>query len=228
MEAACGCSALGCTCRLGRRRQCAVAHVPGVYLSAHSPPPIVRHPCTIGYLLPTHMHTPMHSRYHRTAWPPARPPGHPTPPHLPPHPTYRPTAPPSPREELEALAAVVAEHPRLLVLSDEIYEYIVSAAACCSWLEACRVRAEQRCSAHTMCCWACACPAVDSTPADSVHCGDVPARADCTTAARARRRRCMHQRSTTPLALCLACLSARLQVGGCGRAGGGGGWVSAG
>lgn len=26
------------------------------------------------------------------------------------------------REELEALAAVVAEHPRLLVLSDEIYE----------------------------------------------------------------------------------------------------------
>lgn len=30
-----------------------------------------------------------------------------------------------PSEELEALAAVVAEHPRLLVLSDEIYEYIV-------------------------------------------------------------------------------------------------------
>lgn len=29
------------------------------------------------------------------------------------------------REELESLAAVVAEHPRLLVLSDEIYEYIV-------------------------------------------------------------------------------------------------------
>ncbi|EFN59424.1 hypothetical protein CHLNCDRAFT_48481 [Chlorella variabilis] len=29
------------------------------------------------------------------------------------------------REELEALAEVVAEHPRLLVLSDEIYEYIV-------------------------------------------------------------------------------------------------------
>lgn len=29
------------------------------------------------------------------------------------------------REELEALAAVIAEHPRLLVLSDEIYEYIV-------------------------------------------------------------------------------------------------------
>ncbi|KAI7836238.1 hypothetical protein COHA_009878 [Chlorella ohadii] len=29
------------------------------------------------------------------------------------------------KEELEALAAVVAEHPRLLVLSDEIYEYIV-------------------------------------------------------------------------------------------------------
>ena len=29
------------------------------------------------------------------------------------------------RAELEALAAVVAAHPRLLVLSDEIYEYIV-------------------------------------------------------------------------------------------------------
>lgn len=28
------------------------------------------------------------------------------------------------RELLEALAAVVAQHPRLLVLSDEIYEYI--------------------------------------------------------------------------------------------------------
>ena len=29
------------------------------------------------------------------------------------------------REELEELAAVVGSHPRLLVLSDEIYEYIV-------------------------------------------------------------------------------------------------------
>jgi aspartate/glutamate/aspartate-prephenate aminotransferase len=29
------------------------------------------------------------------------------------------------RQALEALAEVVAQHPRLLVLSDEIYEYIV-------------------------------------------------------------------------------------------------------
>ena len=29
------------------------------------------------------------------------------------------------REELAALADVIREHPRLLVLSDEIYEYIV-------------------------------------------------------------------------------------------------------
>lgn len=34
-----------------------------------------------------------------------------------------------PREELEAIAAVVARHPRLLVLSDEIYEYITYAPA---------------------------------------------------------------------------------------------------
>lgn len=33
------------------------------------------------------------------------------------------------KEELEALAAVVATHPRLLVLSDEIYEYITYAPA---------------------------------------------------------------------------------------------------
>lgn len=33
------------------------------------------------------------------------------------------------REALEALAEVVAEHPRLLVLSDEIYEYITYAPA---------------------------------------------------------------------------------------------------
>lgn len=29
------------------------------------------------------------------------------------------------REQLEAIAVVVREHPRLLVLSDEIYEYII-------------------------------------------------------------------------------------------------------
>eukprot|EP00887_Chlorella_sp_A99_P005624 scaffold1.g5624.t1 len=34
-----------------------------------------------------------------------------------------------PKEALEALAAVVAEHPRLLVVSDEIYEYITYAPA---------------------------------------------------------------------------------------------------
>ena len=33
------------------------------------------------------------------------------------------------RKELEALAEVVAEHPRLLVLSDEIYEHIIYAPA---------------------------------------------------------------------------------------------------
>ncbi|PNW87397.1 hypothetical protein CHLRE_02g147302v5 [Chlamydomonas reinhardtii] len=34
-----------------------------------------------------------------------------------------------PKEHLEALAAVIAKHPRLLVLSDEIYEYITYAPA---------------------------------------------------------------------------------------------------
>lgn len=34
------------------------------------------------------------------------------------------------REALEAIAEVVRGHPRLLVLSDEIYEYIVYAPAC--------------------------------------------------------------------------------------------------
>ncbi|KAG2437246.1 hypothetical protein HXX76_005909 [Chlamydomonas incerta] len=34
-----------------------------------------------------------------------------------------------PKEHLEALAAVIARHPRLLVLSDEIYEYITYAPA---------------------------------------------------------------------------------------------------
>jgi bifunctional pyridoxal-dependent enzyme with beta-cystathionase and maltose regulon repressor activities len=29
------------------------------------------------------------------------------------------------RAELEAIAEVVREHPRLLVISDEIYEYII-------------------------------------------------------------------------------------------------------
>jgi bifunctional aspartate aminotransferase and glutamate/aspartate-prephenate aminotransferase len=33
------------------------------------------------------------------------------------------------REALEAIAEVVRSHPRLLVLSDEIYEYIVYAPA---------------------------------------------------------------------------------------------------
>lgn len=33
------------------------------------------------------------------------------------------------REALEAIAEVVAQHPRLLVLSDEIYEYITYAPA---------------------------------------------------------------------------------------------------
>lgn len=31
------------------------------------------------------------------------------------------------RQQLEAIAEVVREHPRLLVLSDEIYEYIIYA-----------------------------------------------------------------------------------------------------
>ena len=35
------------------------------------------------------------------------------------------TADPCHRENLEAIAEVVAEHPRLLVLSDEIYEHII-------------------------------------------------------------------------------------------------------
>jgi aspartate/glutamate/aspartate-prephenate aminotransferase len=34
-----------------------------------------------------------------------------------------------PKETLEAIAAVVAQHPRLLVLSDEIYESITYAPA---------------------------------------------------------------------------------------------------
>lgn len=33
------------------------------------------------------------------------------------------------RKDLEAIAEVVAEHPRLLVLSDEIYEHIIYAPA---------------------------------------------------------------------------------------------------
>ena len=59
-----------------------------------------------------------------TRHPPTCAPPHPTSNPPTPHPPTSP-APPARSEELEALAAVVAEHPRLLVLSDEIYEYIV-------------------------------------------------------------------------------------------------------
>jgi aspartate/glutamate/aspartate-prephenate aminotransferase len=35
-----------------------------------------------------------------------------------------------PKETLEAIATVVAKHPRLLVLSDEIYEFITYQHTC--------------------------------------------------------------------------------------------------